>query len=89
MPSSTNAAYGLDGWKEKLEAELRRAYELAAIKSLKAHKKGREGECKQYKIKFYPSQSESFGNTLPKEIKSIGGSLILQRIAPMTSPRQL
>ena len=44
------------------------------MQAYEAYKKRREEEREAYKMKFYPSQLQNFGNTsLPKETKSVGG----------------
>ena len=81
--SSSTDAYGLDGWKEKFAAKLKRdgavyltlkenLHHPAAIQAYEAYQKRREEERKQFEIKFSPLQI-SFGNALPKETKNIGG----------------
>ena len=84
MPSSSTNAYEFDDWKEKIAADFKRfnalhlelqerPHDPATIQAYEAYKKRREEEREQFKIKFYPSQLQSFGNALPKETKNIGG----------------
>ena len=101
VPSSSTDAYEFDDWKEKRVAYFKRAnaiyleyerkpHDPAAIQAYESYKKEREEEREQFKINFYSSQSQSFGNARPKETKNIGGgNHALQRIAPKNSLRRL
>ena len=86
MPSSSVAvACGTGDWKENLAAEFKmlnalhlelqqRPHDPALVQAYEAYKKRREEEREAYKMKFYPSQLQNFGNTsLPKETKSVRG----------------
>ena len=103
VPSSSVAvACGTGDWKENLAAEFKmlnalhlelqqRPHDTALVQAYEAYKKRREEEREAYKMKFYPSQLQNFGNTsLPKATESAGGNPIQvgQRLRKNTWPVQ-